>query len=246
MNDSPKLLISGKSAVLEALKNSSVQINKVFLSNSFLDPRIKHEIISLSKEKKIPLLLVPEEKLNSIFEGKNHQGIIASISPIKYRPVKDAIQNNGDSRIILVAHEIEDNHNLGAIIRTFLAGGGKTVILTGKSSVGINATTIKTSANTLFHGTYARATNCINILNELKKNDFWTVGTDNSKDSTSLYKVDLPDKIAIVVGNEHEGLGPLIKKNCDFLIKIPIDQKVNSLNVSVAFGIIMFEVLRQK
>lgn len=244
--ETEKTFISGKNSVLEALKNNLVQINKLFLSGSFSDPRIKHEVISYTKEKKIPLLIVPEEKLNSLSSGKNHQGIVASISPVKYVSVKEAIENNGNGRIILVAHEIEDNHNLGALIRTFLAGGGKTIILTGKSSVGINATTIKTSANTLFHGTYARASNCVNVLSELKKNNFWVVGTDNSKDSVSLYKADLPAKVAIVMGNEHEGLGPLIKKTCDFLVKIPIDQKVNSLNVSVAFGIILFEVLRQK
>ena len=109
-----------------------------------------------------------------------------------------------------------------------------------------NATVIKTSAGSLFQANFARVTNCVNVLNELKEKGFWIVGTDTSPNTNSIYNTDYPDKIAILVGNEHEGLGPLIKKNCDFLVKIPISDKVNSLNVSVAFGIVLFEILRQK
>ena len=130
-------------------------------------------------------------------------------------PVTNIIENtlkSNSTKAVLIAHEIEDPHNLGAMIRTFVAGGGRGVIITGRSSVGVNATVIKTSAGALFQTDFARATNCVNVLHQLKESGFWIVGADNSSESESIYKVDFPDQVAILVGNEHEGLGQLIKK----------------------------------
>ena len=234
-------LVFGKNPALEVIENEKVQVNKIWLSERLKNYGLKEKIISYSKEKKIPFHIVPENKLMSLTNNQNHQGIVLGISPIKYLSIKEIVQN----KIILIANEIEDPHNLGAMIRTFVAGGGRGIVLTGRSSVGINSTVIKTSSGALFQAEIAKASNCVNVLNELKENNFWIVGTDNSKDSKPVYETDFPDKIAIVVGNEHEGLGPLIKKNCDFLVKIPISNKIDSLNVSVAFGIIFFEILRQ-
>ena len=132
------------------------------------------------------------------------------------------------------------------MIRTFVAGGGTGVILTGRHNVSVNSTIIKTSSGALFQTKFARASNCVNVLNELKENDFWIVGTDISEELKTIYETDFPDKIAILIGNEHEGLGQLIKKNCDFLLRIPISNKIDSLNASVAFGVVLFEYLRQK
>ena len=235
-------LVFGKNPVLEVIENSSLQVNKIWLSETLRDHNIKQRVISYAKEKKIPFYLVPEQKLSSLTKNQNHQGMVLSISPIKYKSVKEIIEK---SKIILVAHEIEDVHNIGAMIRTFVAGGGSGVILTGRKSIGINSTMIKTSAGALFHANFARVTNCVNVINELKKNNFWIVGTDNSEASKSVYDIDFPKQAAIIMGNEHEGLGELIKKNCDFLVKIPVSDKVDSLNVSVAFGIVLFEMLRQ-
>ncbi len=244
-------LVFGRNPVLEVIENSSCQVNKIWLSETLKDQNIKQRVISYAKENKIPFYVVPEQKISSLTKNQNHQGMVLSISPIKYKSVNEVIQeavktpHRGVS-IILIAHEIEDAHNIGAMIRTFVAGGGSGVILTGRKSIGINSTTIKTSAGTLFHADFARVTNCVNVINELKKNNFWIVGTDNSEVSKPIYDIDFPKQVAIVVGNEHEGLGELIKKNCDFLVKIPISDKVDSLNVSVAFGITLFEILRQR
>lgn len=235
-------MVFGRNPVLEVLEHSLVQVNKIWLSETLKDENLRKKTISYAKEKKIPYFIVHEKKLSSLTQNQNHQGIVLSISPIKYKSVKEIADS---SKIILIANEIEDPHNMGAMIRTFVASGGRGIILTGRSSVGINSTVIKTSAGALFHADFARVTNCVNVINELKKNNFWIAGADNSTASKSIYETNLPDKIAILMGNEHEGLGELIKKNCDFLIKIPIDKKVNSLNVSVAFGVILFEVLRQ-
>lgn len=235
-------LVFGRNPVLEVIENKKVQVNKIWIGENLQDKDIKNTIVSYAKGKRIPYLFVPTQKLNSLTNNQNHQGLVLNIAPIKYLSIKELIQN----KMVLIAHEIEDTHNLGAMIRTFVGAGGKGIILTGRSSVGVNATVIKTSAGALFQAEFARAVNCTNILNELKKSGFWTIGTDNSPESKSIYETDFPDKAAIVVGNEHEGLGQLIKKNCDFLVRVPISDKIDSLNVSVAFGIILFEILRQR
>ena len=236
-------LVFGRNPVLEVIENSSLQVNKIWLSESLKDHNVRQKIISYAKENKIPFYIVPEQKISFLTKNQNHQGIVLSISPIKYKSVSEVIRET--AKVILVAHEIEDAHNIGAMIRTFVAGGGKGIILTGRRNTGINSTTIKTSAGALIHTNFARVTNCVNVINELKKNNFWVIGSDNSPSSKSIYEINFPDKIAILMGNEHEGLGELIKKNCDFLVKIPISDKVDSLNVSVAFGVVLFEVLRQ-
>ena len=199
MNASQELVF-GKNPVLEVIENGKVQVNKIWVSENLQDRNIKERVISYAKEKKIPHLFVPLQKLNHLTNNQNHQGIVLSIAPINYLPVGEIIKNKN---IILIAHEIEDTHNLGAMIRTFVAGGGKGIILTGRSSVGVNATVIKTSAGALFQAEFARVTNCVNVLNELKENNFWIVGTDNSPESELIYKTDFPNQVAIIVGNEH-------------------------------------------
>ena len=247
--DTKSEIVFGKNPVLEVIENGSININKIWLSEQLKDKHLKERITSYAREKKIPFHIVPEEKVARLTSNKNHQGIVLSIAPIKYLSTSQVIHNvlkDNAVKIILIAHEIEDTHNLGAIIRTFVAGGGKGIILTGRSNVGVNATVIKTSAGTLFQAEFARATNCVNVLNELKDMGFWIIGTDNSIGSQSIYEINPADQIAILIGNEHEGLGQLVKKTCDFLVRIPISDKVDSLNVSVAFGIVLFELLRQK
>lgn len=242
-------IVFGRNPVLELIENSSVQVNKIYLSNSLKDRILRERVINFAREKKIPYYVVPTGKLNKLANGGNHQGLVLSVSPVKYLSVDEIIQSvisESLVQLVLIAHEIEDAHNLGAMIRTFVAATGSGIILTGRSNVGINATMVKTSAGTLFQAKFARQSNCVNVLNKLKENGFWIVGTDNSSASKSVYSVDFPKQLAVLVGNEHEGLGQLIKKHCDFLVKVPISDKVDSLNVSVAFGIVLFEFLRQK
>jgi len=235
-------LIYGRNPVLELIKNTKVQINKIWISNGFNDKEAKQKIIFYAKGNKIPFHFVPNEKLNTITKNKNHQGIAVTIAPVKYLKIKELLK---DQKIILVAHEIEDPHNLGAVIRTFVAGGGNGIILTGRSNIGLSSTCVRTSAGAIFQANFARVTNCVNVLDELKNNGFWVIGTANSDEAKSVYELDLPDQVAILIGGEHAGLGQLIKKNCDFLAKIPINPNVDSLNVSVAFGIVLFEILRK-
>lgn len=245
-------IVFGKQPVLELIEGSSVTVNKIWISDSFKDRTAKDKILSFAKEKKVPYSIVPNAKINSITEHGNNQGIALSIAPITYYEVNELIKELkglDDSRIIgntvLIANEIQDPHNLGAMIRTFIGAGGKYIFLTGRSSVGINSTVMKTSAGTLFKSKIARATNCNQLLEKLKDNEFWIVGTDSSEDSKDLYSIDFPTKIAVLMGNEGDGLSSLIKKNCDFLARIPLSNEVESLNVSVAFGITLYEIIRQ-
>lgn len=241
-------LVYGKNPVLELIENSSYEVNKIWLSRNLSDEDIKDVVISYAKERKIPFHIVPEDKLNRLAKNQKHQGIVISISPVNYLStgeIIDHVLKSPSIKIILIADEIEDSHNLGAMIRTFVAAGGRGIILTGRSSVGVNATVIKTSAGALFHAEFARAANCVHVIEKLKESGFWIIGTDNSLSSKSIYETDYPDNLGVLVGNEHSGLGQLIKKNCDFLVKVPLYEKVDSLNVSVAFGIILFEALRR-
>lgn len=242
-------LVYGRRPVLEVIENGNVEVNKIWISDTLQDKSFREQIILFAKKRKIPYFLVHTKKLNNLCKGKNHQGIILSISPIKYLSVNELIESvlqTQSSSVILVAHEIEDVHNLGALVRTFVGAGGKGVILTGRKNIGINATAIKTSAGAIFQAQFARLTNCNQVIEKLKENSFWVVGTDISEKADLVYKIDFPDKVAIVVGNEHEGLGELIKKNCDFLARVPASKKIESLNVSVAFGIVLYEFIRQK
>ncbi len=250
MNDENKQfdLVFGKNPILELIENSNVQVNKIWIAESIKDQDFKKNIISYAKDNKVPYNFVPDSKLNNLTNNKTHQGAVLSISPMEYMHIKDLIHHvleKSSKKFFLIAHETEDNHNLGAMIRTFAASGGEGVILTGKKHVGINATTIKTSAGTVFQMKFARVINCVNVINELKESGFWIVGTEGSVEAQSVYDVSYPKQVAILMGNEHEGFGPLIKKNCDFLVKIPISDKVESLNVSVAFGIVLFEIIRK-
>ena len=240
-------LVFGKGPVLEVIENGKVEVNKIWISEGLQEKGIKDRLISFAKDRKIPFRFIPSDKLKNICNHKNHQGVVLSVSPVKYLSVDDIIHQalSSSSNVVLVAHEIEDVHNIGALVRTFVAGGGKGIILTGRKSAGITATVIKTSVGAVFQAQFARATNCVQVLRKLKDNSFWIVGTDNSEDSTLIYKTDFPDKIAIVVGNEHKGLERLVKENCDFVVRVPTTKKIDSLNVSVAFGIVLYEFLRQ-
>ncbi len=241
-------IVYGKNPVLEVIKNNQVQVNKIWISNGLQDKKTIDTIINYARLNKIPFHMVPFQKLDNLTKNQNHQGLVLSTAPINYCKVEEIISETKKTnhKVILVANEIEDSHNLGAMIRTFAALGGKGMILAGRKSAGINSTTIKTSAGSLFQIKFARASNCVNVINELKKNNFWIVGTDIEQNTNLVFKTDFPKEVAIIVGNEHEGLGQLIKKNCDFLVKIPIINEVNSLNVSVAFGIVLYEYIRQK
>ena len=231
------MLVYGKNVAKDLLLNDSL-IKEAFVQEGFND----NEIIDLLKIKNVPFKYMSKKQINDLCDGLN-QGIILSIPDYKYNNL-DSVFNNNDEVVVILDH-LEDPHNLGAIIRTCEAAGIKSIILSKNRQVQVNATVMKTSAGTLQNMNIVSVSNIVNCIDTLKDNGFWIVGTslDNSVDYRT---VDYSGKIAIVIGNEGSGISNLVAKKCDFLVKIPMYGKTNSLNASVATGIMIYEVIRNR
>ena len=232
------MLVYGKNVARDLLKSDQT-INKIFLQENFSD----NEIIDLIKSKKIPIDKLEKKKIDDLCPGLN-QGIILSIPDYQYNDL-DSIINDEEDDIVVILDHLEDPHNLGAIIRTCEAAGIKSIILSKDRQVQINATVMKTSAGTLQNVNIVSVSNIANSIDTLKKHGFWIVGTALSN-SVDYRTVDYSGKIAIVIGNEGSGISNLVARKCDFLVKIPMYGKTNSLNASVATGIMIYEVIRNR
>jgi len=237
--------IFGRKPVLEALK-SKADIDQIYiqygLHGSFLD-----QIKKLANQNAIKLTQLSPQKFNQYADDMNTQGIIALKSSFNYSEIDDILIDAEKSEfpLLLLLDSIQDPHNLGAIIRTAECAGVNGVITTIRNSASVNNTVEKTSAGAINHINIARANNLIPIIEILKQSGYWIVGSKlgNSQNYTSI---DYKQPIAIVVGNEEKGIRHLIAEKCDFLAEIPMKGKIQSLNVSVATGIILFEVLRSR
>ena len=214
------------------------KVEKIYLQKNFDDKKLK----SLLEKNKSKIVFCEKRQMDKLAEG-NHQGIILVIKDFKYCNLEDIIQKE-DAFIVLLDH-IEDPHNLGAIIRTCEASGVDGIILPKNRSVSVNATVMKTSAGALDHVKIALVSNLKNAIDRLKKNGFWIVGTD-MKDSVDYREIDYSGKIVLVIGSEGFGMSRIIRDSCDFVAKIPMYGKVNSLNASVASGIMIYEIIRQR
>ena len=230
------MLVYGKNVALEYLENNK-KINKIYLSDKFNDNEIKN----LINKKHINVKYMKKIDMDKKCSGLN-QGIIMEVEDYKYKSL-DTILDKEDSLIVMLDH-IEDPHNFGAIIRTCEAAGVDGIIIPNDRSVEVNSTVIKTSVGTTEKVNIIRVTNLVNTINELKKHGFWIFGTDmNGEDYTKLnYK----GKTCIICGNEGSGMSNLVYKNCDFIASIPMNGSVNSLNASVATGIILFKAIENR
>ena len=232
------MYVYGKNVAKDLLIGNNI-IKEVFLQDNFNDK----EIIDLLKIKNIPVKIRTKKQIDDLCSGLN-QGIILSIPDYQYNDI-DSIINNEDDDIVVILDHLEDPHNLGAIIRTCEAAGIKSIILSKDRQVQINATVMKTSVGTLQNVNIVSVSNIANSIETLKKHGFWIVGTALN-DSVDYRTVDYSGKIAIVIGNEGSGISNLVAKKCDFLVKIPMYGKTNSLNASVATGIMIYEVIRNR
>ncbi|MDD3187134.1 MAG: 23S rRNA (guanosine(2251)-2'-O)-methyltransferase RlmB [Bacilli bacterium] len=228
------MLIYGKNVAKEALKEKN-KIKKIFLVNNFNDT----EVINLLNENDFNIIYKDRREMDHMVSGL-HQGIALEVEDFRYTEFTKIIEDE----VIVILDHLEDPHNLGAIIRTCEAAGIKSIIIPKDRSVGVNATVIKTSVGTIENVKICEVTNLVNSIKELKKNNFWIVGTD--MDGTDYRKIDYSGKVAIVIGNEGKGISRLVKEECDFVASIPMNGTVNSLNASVAAGIIIFEAIRGK
>lgn len=238
--------VEGRNAVRELL-NSGRDINKIFIQKGERHGSIL-EIIAKAKERKLLIQEVDKNKLDQMAQSDNHQGVIAIVPPYDYCDVDDILdyaKSKNENPFILILAGIEDPHNMGSIIRTAECCGVHGIIIPKRRSCSVNSTVNKTSAGAVEYMKIARVTNLNDTIKYLKENDVWIYGTDMNG---SKYYTDekYNSGVGIVIGSEGYGMSDLVKKNCDFLIKIPMKGKINSLNASVSAGILMYEVMNQR
>jgi 23S rRNA (guanosine2251-2'-O)-methyltransferase len=237
--------IEGKNPVLEALKSGRT-VEKLLIARGNTEGSIR-EIIRRAKEKKIIIQEVDRQRLDEISQSGVHQGVIAYVTPYSYVEVEDILaqaRDKGEDPFLIILDEITDPHNLGAIIRTAECSGAHGIIIPKRRSVGLTPAAIKASAGAVEYLPVAKVTNLANLLDKLKDQGIWIAGAD--MDGQNYTSQNLQGPIALVIGSEGRGIGRLLKEKCDFIIKIPLKGSIESLNASVAAGILMYEVVRQR
>ena len=239
-------IIEGRNAVLEALR-AGTSIDKIYLARGETDAALGH-IASTARDKGIVVVEADRRKLDGMSRTHAHQGVIALAAVREYASVDDilnAARAKGEPPLIVVCDELSDPHNLGAVIRTAECAGAHGVIIPKRRSAGLTAVVAKTSAGAVSHVPVARVSNLPALLRQLKDEGVWVFGTDAAGDRL-LYEADLKGPAAIVIGSEGSGMGRLVGENCDFLVRIPMRGKLNSLNASAAAAILLYEAVRQR
>lgn len=239
------LVIEGRNTVLEAFR-SGKPIDKVFVLDGCQDGPIR-TIVREAKKHDTILNFVSKERLNQLSQTGKHQGAIAYAAAYEYAEVEDMFrlaEERGEDPFILLLDNIEDPHNLGAIIRTANLAGAHGVIIPKRRAVGLTATVAKTSAGALNYTPVAKVTNLAKTMEELKERGMWFVCADMGGES--MYRLNLTGPIGLVIGNEGEGVGRLVKEKCDFVASIPMKGEIDSLNASVAAGVLAYEIVRQR
>ena len=228
--------IYGKNVALDVIKNKK-KINRAILSKN-----IKEEnLVNYLNKNNVHIKYLEKVEMDNIVNGL-HQGIILDVDNYDYKDIDDLLEK--ENPLLVILDHLEDPHNLGAIIRTCEAAGVDGIIIPKDRSVEVNGTVYKTSVGTVDSVKIARVTNIVNTINYLKKEGFWIVGTDMN--GTSYKEIDYKGKCAIVIGNEGSGISRLVKDNLDFVASIPMYGKTNSLNASVASGIVIYEAVDQR
>jgi 23S rRNA (guanosine2251-2'-O)-methyltransferase len=243
--ESNSLLIEGRNAVLEAFR-SGKPIDKVFILDGCQDGPVRTIVREARKHDTI-LNFVEKERLNQLSETGRHQGVIAFAAAYEYAEVEDMLalaRERGEDPFLILLDGVEDPHNLGAIIRTANLAGAHGVIIPKRRAAGLTAVVAKTSAGALNYTPVAKVTNLLKTMDDLKKQGLWFVCAD--MDGETMYRLNLKGPIGLVVGSEGEGVGRLLKENCDFIAGIPMKGEIDSLNVSVAAGVMAYEIVRQR
>ena len=240
-----ELTIEGRNAVIEAFRSGKT-IDKLFLLDGCQDGPIM-TIKREAKKQDCLVKYVTKERLDQLSETGRHQGVIAQASAYEYGSVEDMLENarqKGEDPFLFLLDNIEDPHNLGAIIRTANLAGAHGVIIPKNRAVGLTAVVARASAGALNYTPVAKVTNLGKTIEELKKEGLWFVCADMS--GTTMYQLDLKGPVGLVIGNEGEGIGRLVKEKCDFSASIPMKGNIDSLNASVAAGILAYEIVRQR
>lgn len=238
--------IEGRNAVLELLE-SDKDINKIYITKGELKGSI-NKIIAIANEKKVIIVQKDKKQMEMMAQSENYQGVIAVVPPYEYVEVEDILEvakERNEDPFILILDGIEDTHNLGAIIRTAETAGVHGIIIPKRRAVQVNSTVSKVASGALEYMKIARVNNITDTISKLKDKGVWICGTAIDADKF-YYDQNLTGPLAIVIGNEGKGISDLVKRNCDFLVKIPMKGKVTSLNASVSTGIIVYEAVKQR
>lgn len=238
-------VIAGRNAVYEALK-SGRPVDSVLIAKGNTGGPVGR-IVSLCREKGVTIKDVSPAKLDSMCAGLNHQGVAAIAAAHEYSTVEDILkraQEKNEPPFIIIADEINDPHNLGAIIRTAEAAGAHGIIIPKRGAVGLTSAVGKASSGALEYMPVARVSNLVSTVEDLKKMNIWIYGADMS--GQPYYQTDFSGACALVIGSEGFGISRLLREKCDFLVSLPMRGKIESLNASVAAGILMYEVVRRR
>ena len=244
MKNENELMVIGRNPVCEALKTMD-NTDKLYVQEGLKDGPV-NTIVALAKKKGILTVYVPRAKLDLMSGGGRHQGVILNLSAADYCDVDDILkkaQDKGEAPFIFVLDGIEDPHNLGAIIRTANLCGAHGVIIPKHRNATLNATVAKASAGAIYHTLVAKVTNIGQAIDQLKEKGVWFVCAD--MDGDVMYNVNMKGALGLVIGNEGSGVSRLVKEKCDFTARIPMKGDIDSLNASVAAGILAWEYIRQ-
>ena len=242
----PDDVLVGRNAVTEALK-SGRGINKLWIASGDREGSVS-EIAALAKERGIVVQYVERAKIEALAGGHRHQGVLAYVAPVPYAELDDilkAAEEKGEAPFLVLLDELEDPHNLGALLRTADATGVHGILIPKRRSVSLNATVAKTSAGAVEYVPVARIGNIAQTLKKLKEKGFWVAGADMDGEK-AYYEADLTGPLVLVVGSEGKGMSRLTKEACDFIVRMPMVGRINSLNASVAGSILMYESMRQR
>lgn len=243
MNDD---IIYGRNPIIEALESKHT-MDKIFIQEGIRHSQIGY-IRNLAKERGISYRVVDKRTLDRITDGENHQGVVALAAAYPYAELSDILDRArelGEPPFIVIADGITDPHNLGSIIRTATAAGAHGIVIPKNRSVSLNSVVTKVSAGAVEHTPVARVTNIAQTLELLKKEGLWIAGTAPEAEGL-CYDSDLTGALGLVIGSEGSGMSRIVREHCDFLVKIPMLGKTESLNASVAAGVILYEAVRQR
>ena len=238
-------MIEGRNAVQEAIR-SGKPIDKLYVLDGCTDGPIR-SIVRVARKKDVLIQFVKKERLDQISQTGKHQGVVAYTAAYEYSDIEDMFrlaEQKGEDPFLILLDEIEDPHNLGAIIRTANLAGAHGVIIPKRRAVGLTATVAKTSCGALNYTPVAKVTNLSKTIEELKERGLWFVCAD--MDGERMYDLNLTGPIGLVIGNEGSGVIKLVKQHCDFVASIPMKGDIDSLNASVAAGVLAYEIVRQR
>jgi len=238
-------IIEGRNAVIEALR-AGKPVDRVFVLDGCQDGSIR-TIVREAKKQDTILNFVTKERLSQLSDTGKHQGVIACLAAYEYGTIEEMLlkaEEKGETPFLILLDGIEDPHNLGAIIRTANLAGAHGVVIPKRRAVGLTATVARTSAGALNYTTVAKVTNLTRTIEELKQKGLWFVCADGK--GTAMYNLNLTGPMGIVIGNEGEGVSRLVRESCDLVAAIPMKGEIDSLNASVATGVLAYEVVRQR